>query len=742
MAADKIVSPEKKPGFFDWLIKHSKKVMLILIIVSLVTSGALIGLVLYNNATTDPNVLATVGDEEITKSDLNEKIYSTDFGGTPENPTASVDNTKKKELLNELIEDKVVEIEAEKMGINVSEEEIKVEVLKRATKYDEQTDTQKSISRKSVKTGLLREKMKNKVLGSKEGSYILVNFSKNFSSDILATAEQKKKEDIDREARIKEDSDYAKDLIDSIYDEVKSGKITFKEGMEKAKNDPMFGVEGQKPMTVLQSDNFTYEDFNDKRKVFATDNESIIKNVGSLKAEEISKPFALKVNKSIDSASGTEQIDGIWIIVKVDRGNQSLAGSYDEWLEIKKKELNATILDKTLTFIKGSVFGKTAEAHYSSSHDCGSSNHWGVSGNTNNTGGLVVQTRYYTTSGAGPYYFNMNFNVFGTGGGVLENDSTGNVGILQNLAGKQFSTGSPIYYTGGSCSFTGYAVLGWGHTSGSGAYGHFGNRWSLHCGYNNFTANFIATAQGPGAYGGYWDNTSQTFPAVNGGTHWIAFNWHQNAAPADPTCSISVKQGSSSGTLLADGASIISDDTSPLTTCVGWSSTNTTSAQYEAFKSGSATAYYTEPFGTAGISNPWNTCSARKAIDGASTPYVFKLTVKNSAGVEKTCSTNLTINPSTSITTTCPTCNATPSSVRQGEPVTISWSGGTGAVTSLIQNPGATIANPTSGIQVLPSTSTSYSLMVQGRATACACNPVPVTVRPNQSGSEGPVPPN
>lgn len=99
--------------------------------------------------------------------------------------------------------------------------------------------------------------------------------------------------------------------------------------------------------------------------------------------------------------------------------------------------------------------------------------------------------------------------------------------------------------------------------------------------------------------------------------------------------------------------------------------------------------------------------------------------------------------PGTSVANSCPTsCTASPGTVTQGNPVTITWSGGVGTVTSLIQNPGSTIPNPTSPMQVMPSTNTSYSLTVEGVTGTCPCNPVPVIVKPSQSGGDSPVPPN
>lgn len=490
----------------------------------------------------DPNILAVVGNEKITQANLNEKIYSHDFVGSPASPS-NVDIQTQKQYLQELIDNKVIEIEAGKYGIAVTDQEIDKEVRNRAAKYDQQTALQQAISKKSVKAALLREKLKDKILGWKEGSYIVVNYSKNFTSNMVGVSdEQRAKEDANRPQQMKEDTDYATTLINSIYADVKSGKITFEQGMEKAKNDPRFGIEAYKPSMILQSDVFTKTDFMNHNKIFSIETHDIEDTIDKTAPGQISQPIALKVEVPVGKDySKTESKNGMWVIFKVDKGEVTQADSFDEWMAQKKKELKVNILKKTLAWSDQRdtpLLINEAEAHFGS-HGCDQTDHFGVNtGLGSSTAGLVVITQYYDSSGNGPYLFNKNVNIFGHGGGIVWTPYGAYASGPGNGA-MAFNTGSAYGYSGtnlGECSNypTGYLVLGWGSTSSIGLYGHHGNGWTLSCNYNPFTVNFVATDQGPGAYGGYWDSTAQSFNVVNGSTTHLTFTWHANPPPTYP----------------------------------------------------------------------------------------------------------------------------------------------------------------------------------------------------------------
>ncbi len=749
----------------------------------------------------DPNVLATVGGQKITKADLNARIYATDFGGTPQNPTAKIDQKKKKDLLNELINDKIVAIEAPKLGISVSDAEVNSEVVKRASSYSKQTQAEQAISREMVREALFDEKLKEKVLGDKEGSYILVNYSKNFESNMSITPEQKAKEDIGRAQRIQDDTSYAKNLIDSIYADVKSGKMTFEQGMNKAKNDPRFGVEGYQPNTVLQSDNFDKNDYYQGTKIFSLgQNDEVKSYLDNMKPGEVSQPIAVKVEVIQAGDTGkSEAKDGIWLIVKLKKNENQLADSYDEWLQAKRKELDTTILDKTFASLKTVLRGKTADAHsgVGITHGCANTDHWGINtGSSGSDAGLVVHTVYYDASGGGPYDFNKSVNVFGNNGGVVHYNSSTYTND-QNLSGKAFNTGDPWFYTGGSCSNTGYLVLGWGTTSGTGENGHFGNTWALNCQYNNFVVNFQSTDQGPGNYGGYWDSTSQGFAATNGSTTRLTFTWHENPAPYhSPIGYLDSASCDASGNLTVKGWTCDPDD---------YSDPNRVRLHYDigsgpypaddnnlpntiTFSPSDDTTYPNlimpnvyRPDVAASCGGNANhgfnkTIPAPSAIRDGNPHYItafgldwFPWSINGTGFIQHTPLPLSVIQNSVSyqyqvtcpslastISNSCPTLKVNggdSATVQQGTPVTLSWGGGNNvSKINIEQHPNTgTLANingvTVSGgsLQVIPSVTTTYDLAVtysDNTSAICPGSGIPVTVNSNQTGSESPAPPH
>lgn len=107
-----------------------------------------------------------------------------------------------------------------------------------------------------------------------------------------------------------------------------------------------------------------------------------------------------------------------------------------------------------------------------------------------------------------------------------------------------------------------------------------------------------------------------------------------------PTCDgLTVKKDSSTGAVLADGASVVEGTT----TCSGWHTTNATSVTYQAFQNGSSSPYYRNT--AAAVDNEWTACSPKGLIGGATTTYQLGVTAYNAAGATSVCIRNLTVTP-------------------------------------------------------------------------------------------------
>ena len=178
---------------------------------------------------------------------------------------------------------------------------------------------------------------------------------------------------------------------------------------------------------------------------------------------------------------------------------------------------------------------------------------------------------------------------------------------------------------------------------------------------------------------------------------------------------------------------------------VNWNTTNSYTADL----------YHDFPLGTKleswlpAVEKPTPSNSRSVVLNDVGT-HSFSLIAIGSGGDIKCSTPDITV-----FDNTCPNLTATSSSVKQGDPVTLSWSGGENVSTITIkQKPtGSTeslaiINNVTVGggsLEVIPSVTTVYSLDViytDDSAEVCPLAGIEVKVRPDQSGTEGPVPPN
>lgn len=120
--------------------------------------------------------LVKVGDKEITKNDLGNYVYGITFDFDP-SKIDSLPEEKKKEYLEYMVEDQIILKEAEKLNISVTDEEINNDIKEGiGDVYQAYTDNQKKITKDATRKKLLAVKVKNAVLGWREGSYLAFNF--------------------------------------------------------------------------------------------------------------------------------------------------------------------------------------------------------------------------------------------------------------------------------------------------------------------------------------------------------------------------------------------------------------------------------------------------------------------------------------------------------------------------------------------------------------------------------------
>lgn len=196
-------------------------------------------------------VLATVGNRKITQKDLNRQIFGWSFEGSIEDPKP-VDLEKEKIYLDMLIERKLVSIEAEELGLEVSEEffEQKARNILGDERFEELPylpDDERETIEKSMEGRALLKKFEKEALTWKKGDLIVVRFSELLARD----------SEFD-EAGIKE---YAEELTKDIYTKIKKGEITVEEGKQKAIDDPVVGIDAFRDTVPIMSRSFDRQDW-------------------------------------------------------------------------------------------------------------------------------------------------------------------------------------------------------------------------------------------------------------------------------------------------------------------------------------------------------------------------------------------------------------------------------------------------------------------------------------------------
>ncbi len=136
--------------------------------IQLLTSTALITLLLFvtafqnaNSAQTIDRIVAVVNDDPITHSELREMALSI-------NPTTSTQQMDERTILQQMIEQKIFEQEAEKLGITISEQELDASMEQVKRKYNLNDEQMAEVLKKQNLTPeSFREQFRMQALGNK-----------------------------------------------------------------------------------------------------------------------------------------------------------------------------------------------------------------------------------------------------------------------------------------------------------------------------------------------------------------------------------------------------------------------------------------------------------------------------------------------------------------------------------------------------------------------------------------------
>lgn len=510
-----------------FLKKYSKRVIVGAVILAGVALAAAGGLwwSYYKNASHDPEVLATVGAEKITKTDLNELIYAADYKGSISNPV-DVSQEKKNEYFSQLVRWSATKQEASKLGITVSDSEYQKELKLRLGEKNYAnfaklyTKSQQELTKKVVTNEALSAKVEKEVVTSRAGQVIVARFDKYAgAAPTEFTDTQKAEWERVKTQSYQADKLYAQTKINSIYKDLTVGKITGDQAVKETLADVKLNNTYFSPWTAALSLSFTADQF---AKPVGLLTDEAVRTALLATGSGYTKPE--NVNVALDD--GTE-VPGYYFFVNVEKSNSSDVADMSAWLTKKlagdyKIKLYANEYSGVVNIEKTAWLA--TKVYADSVADCQNSNgnKWGVnSGSASSTAGLIVHTRTYDLSGNLSDLSGIGFQVSGKpGANYIYIGTSGST----RVASANFTTGDTFYKTssGGNCNIGGYSVLGYGTSPSGKSYANWGNRYSLGCSGNPFAVTLTNTPGGDG----YWETTTQSLNATNGYTSSMDFTWH------------------------------------------------------------------------------------------------------------------------------------------------------------------------------------------------------------------------
>lgn len=344
----------------------------------------------------DPNIIVRVGDEAITMEDLEEKYYGIELSGGPEeiNEKINSDIKQRNYFLDLLVEESLIRQFSKENNVSVTNKEVE-EIASQETKdWDILTDYQKEVTLRQHENTLLREKTINQIVTWKKGRYIEIRFDKNFVlSDALSKEDRAKRETTQPED-IKKDKEYADRLKDTIYEELTSGKITFKEAMDKVRNDDFIDYTNWD--YTVSDPGVEFDTLNSPEQENLLEKEDFAKVINTLGKGEISKPFLRKLDYGNWHKDEVKMVDSVWVILIVDEEFEGKTSSIKKWFAEKKAQVGVeSYIDGYNSIKKASAFAPTALAWNQTACTSGRYNQ-----GTSHPGDLISEIRMITATGA------------------------------------------------------------------------------------------------------------------------------------------------------------------------------------------------------------------------------------------------------------------------------------------------------------------------------------------------------
>ena len=285
----------------------------------------------------DRSVLAVVGDKKITQKDLNEMIYGIDFKGTPENPTRKISREEKEELVNQLVEDAIIEVNAKELNVSVSDDEINKNIQDEAINYDSLNEVQKNVTKKSVRSEILKKKTKEAVLGVREGRYVFFRFDKYFKEN-EGTLGAKVTDEM-----VQKQKEYAQNLSQAVSKKLKAGEINFDQAVEIIAADPQISAKAFSPVHPDIYGTFDKTEAEQGINLFAY--KEFLDKVSPMKKNDTSEPFVM--SRKVEDGSTKEFA---FAVIQVNEAKNGTPKTYENWFNEQKQRLSVKIYSDKIAF--------------------------------------------------------------------------------------------------------------------------------------------------------------------------------------------------------------------------------------------------------------------------------------------------------------------------------------------------------------------------------------------------------
>lgn len=280
-----------------------------------------------------PDVLAVVDGVEIKLKDRDNLVNNRMLIGIE----ADISENSMKEDVDLLIEDIIIEKEANNKGIKVEESELQNELNKKFPYFESYVVSGKEFAKKRAEINIKKEKLKEKALSWAEGEFFSARFDRIWEDNPnnLTTS-------VELENAVENDKKYAETFANSIFNDLNIGVLSYDQTTEKIKNDKTIG-----PSIWLAGANYTF---------FGTFDKTISQDRGIYSNSSNFWDEVYKANKGYNKPALIKFIDSekpadpaheaMYTIIKINEKNTGEADTYEEWLTKKKEEYKVKIFYK------------------------------------------------------------------------------------------------------------------------------------------------------------------------------------------------------------------------------------------------------------------------------------------------------------------------------------------------------------------------------------------------------------